>query len=699
MLDLRNDSYKKIAQEADQSRKAKSGAGSVFDTTDGKQGYAGAGVSNIKSGGSVASGGIASAENYIFMQGTTGRPVGQAITEAQTTTKLETSPTTTNEPAQEPGTQRIQISPGVASKLSGKEADPTSKYYVDYRRERTTKSESKPINEIRAAPPSDKFTQTAREFQFKADREKETFRKFGLQTAAFGISAVGGFTKPLRNPVSYFAGMFETGKSLITSPFSTIRSIGNQALTEPAVFTGDMAGQGLFFKGASKASPVTIKKVVDLNLPKDPAKATALVKGEALDAGKSVFNFVESTEKGMTTGYKVEFPLIKGKKSGYNLPQAGSPGSKGSITINSPAYNKFLDQNPLYKQLLETTIEKPAQEVVIYKTEVVKQNGQTIIRDRKIVTQEPAGREIEIVSGGDSPIPQLADDAGSSGDASGLGSDMFKGIGQASTSNGGLGQVSQLLSPKKRVIVIAEPEVIRPFVKTGETSISNSFLPASLTKSSQTSSSSMFPVSKSIGSARQGLGVIQGGKSVTNQFIGQRSNIMTASKGGTLQKQNSASKTIQSLIQSQGQAQSIAQVSSQKQSQVLVSSQKLGLKQLQSTRLIEKMFPPINARNKGSEPAVFSVQLRRFGKWQTLAKGQSLENARSIGYFRARNTLGRSIRFFKGDKPFTDVNLPGFRTGKRNKNIFVERSSYALNTPGELTEIGQSRKKRKNKLF
>lgn len=71
-------------------------------------------------------------------------------------------------------------------------------------------------------------------------------------TAAFGLSAVKGFTTPLFGPVQYAKSTLSFGKSLITSPGSTTLLIGEQISTSPSSFIGESFGQAAFFKTASR---------------------------------------------------------------------------------------------------------------------------------------------------------------------------------------------------------------------------------------------------------------------------------------------------------------------------------------------------------------------------------------------------------------------------------------------------------------
>ena len=92
-----------------------------------------------------------------------------------------------------------------------------------------------------------------------------------------------------------------------------------------------------------------------------------------------------------------------------------------------------------------------------------------------------------------------------------------------------------------------------------------------------------------------------------------------------------------------------------------------------------------------SKRDIFSVELRRFGKFKTIARTSTPQSAIAIGKTSARQTLGASIRVrtptgFLAFRPSEE-----FRLSKKSPNILVQRMATRLSSFGEKREIKQSR--------
>lgn len=88
----------------------------------------------------------------------------------------------------------------------------------------------------------------------------------------------------------------------------------------------------------------------------------------------------------------------------------------------------------------------------------------------------------------------------------------------------------------------------------------------------------------------------------------------------------------------------------------------------------------------GSRRGIFGVQVRRGGVFRNVGTTRTLQGALNLGRSKASTTLARSFRLTGGS--VKGLGLPaGFRRSKREKNVFVEKSKFALNTGSELNEI------------
>lgn len=90
----------------------------------------------------------------------------------------------------------------------------------------------------------------------------------------------------------------------------------------------------------------------------------------------------------------------------------------------------------------------------------------------------------------------------------------------------------------------------------------------------------------------------------------------------------------------------------------------------------------------------YAVELRRFGKFQNVGYGRSLEEANRLGSLQARKTLGATYRIRSGTGFVSTVSAP---TGFYKKgNNFIEQSRLRLNTGSEVGEINFFKRNKKS---
>jgi hypothetical protein len=110
----------------------------------------------------------------------------------------------------------------------------------------------------------------------------------------------------------------------------------------------------------------------------------------------------------------------------------------------------------------------------------------------------------------------------------------------------------------------------------------------------------------------------------------------------------------------------------------------------QNTNTTVFSLPNSRINNKGN----FGVDVRRFGKFKTLAKsGLSKEEAVKLGSGFAKSTLGATYRLTLSGRTIRS-SAPSKQFYTKGVNV-IERSSYRLNRVGEVREINQ-RKNNKN---
>lgn len=117
--------------------------------------------------------------------------------------------------------------------------------------------------------------------------------------------------------------------------------------------------------------------------------------------------------------------------------------------------------------------------------------------------------------------------------------------------------------------------------------------------------------------------------------------------------------------------------------------------------------PPVRTpkpRREESKPGVkFDVEVRRGGVFKRFSlQGLRLEQAATLAQQAVETTAARSFRIFEAgtEKPiagealgkFEKLLRPGrFRRSKKDKDVFVEKSKFAINTAGEKIEISPKR--------
>jgi hypothetical protein len=164
--------------------------------------------------------------------------------------------------------------------------------------------------------------------------------------------------------------------------------------------------------------------------------------------------------------------------------------------------------------------------------------------------------------------------------------------------------------------------------------------------------------------------------SKVNNMIGVKSSL--ASKSGLVQGVSQVQSSKQSQVQSQVQMQ--AQVQSQLSLQKQISVQTQMSKVVKLPELSSGVFGKGERNNYG-------VQVKSKGSFKTLGTGLSLKNAISLGSGRVGQTSARSFRIVSNNQVVKNLNLNNFY----NKGgTLIERSKFAINTPGERSEISYS---------
>jgi len=99
------------------------------------------------------------------------------------------------------------------------------------------------------------------------------------------------------------------------------------------------------------------------------------------------------------------------------------------------------------------------------------------------------------------------------------------------------------------------------------------------------------------------------------------------------------------------------------------------------------------------QKGIFSVQVRRRGKFKTIGKGLGYRQAFQLGKERVGKTLGATFRIRGGPTPKGVGTLlgPTLRVKKGKPRTFVEKERFRLSSPFEISEITGARKKKKRR--
>ena len=576
---------------------------------------------------------------------------------------------------------------------------------------------------INADTNRDSFTEKANQLAFKGFKSG----KVEYQVGAFGVSLLGGFTKPLRNPVGFLKDTFNFYKGAITNPKQTATAVTQQALINPSVFLGDVAGQSLFFKGASKVSPVKVNIVKDTNLG-------GKIKGVQIDYPTI------RTEKvlNLKFGFRSAEP-IKGLRIIDENPSLLSKSTSGRIIVNqnsklipSPSYRRFLltEEGRLYQDFLNIDLEfknmprnpKPtlAQNKPITSSKTGKEinffkqpeepDGFTITpkSDRTIAdTMNEQGRIFNVKTGEfDAPAnkkssSRFLDDADDS---------TSLGIGGSSNSELGKNLFPDLSGRKQKLVVIEAPEFIKvknPLVREESKNLNLNIVGFS-NNNNKIGTLGSYNIN-SVNSKNIIYKTTLKDLNVRNLTENQtkpdnKVNTLLSNKSRTLSIINSKQNI--NLIQSQGISQRLSQNLGQTQVQKQNQMQKQTQVQKQNT-LLKTLLE--NQKNKVFTPKIFlgkrlfNVEVKSKGKFRSVGQGLNLKDAIKLGKDLTGRTASRSFKI----KNQTGKPLKGFKIGGnyyQKGDSFIEKTSSAINTGGEFLAItkqgilANTQKKRK-KLY
>lgn len=113
------------------------------------------------------------------------------------------------------------------------------------------------------------------------------------------------------------------------------------------------------------------------------------------------------------------------------------------------------------------------------------------------------------------------------------------------------------------------------------------------------------------------------------------------------------------------------------------------IKPFKETKVFDFKLPKGSGGSKAK--GLFGVEIRRKGKFFNVGTSKTLGGALELGRSKVSKTLARSFRLTGGSGK--GLALPqGFRKAKKEKNVFVEKSQFALSTSGEKLEIAEFRK-------
>jgi hypothetical protein len=103
---------------------------------------------------------------------------------------------------------------------------------------------------------------------------------------------------------------------------------------------------------------------------------------------------------------------------------------------------------------------------------------------------------------------------------------------------------------------------------------------------------------------------------------------------------------------------------------------------------------PLSIKKTKGKPEVFMAEIRRRGKFVTIGKASTAEQALALGKSAARSTLGASVRV-KGEKGYVQLKANDeFRMGmgKEAGITIVQRAPSRIRSIGEIKEIKIARR-------
>ena len=556
---------------------------------------------------------------------------------------------------------------------------------------------SKSINTVNAVDGGDYFTSKSNELSFKRFRTGKT----EYSIAAFGVSTFGAATRPVRNPVGFVKDTFGFFKSAVTNPVGTAKQVGSQALNSPENFAGEIVGQGLFFKGFSRVSPVKVSVVKDTNL--------GMTKGVVVDYPKiaferSVFLKFGNKETNLGNGITVvnDYPTLLTKNEGLKVSITSEQKS-----FNSPRYKQFLNTETgrLYQDFLNTELEfknlpdaKPVPETpVVSKTgkqinffkQPSEPDGFTISSssDRTIAdSMSEQGRIFNVKTGefeagaSKKSSSRFLDDAEDSSSLGVGGSSSDSILGKSSFNDlSGRKQNQQLF------LVEETTTVVKPFVKESTSAVNFKFLSVDnnvLSSGSNSVKIGSFSNTNNVIGSKSSYDVVS--KPSSSTILGSSTSSFSSGRVGS--SSVLGSKTVSSLGQVQGvnSVQSVKSSQVQKQSQVQKS---LSLqKSLTKSVLVEKTttLKPFSFK-KDSGFGKFGVEVRRGGKFFSVGKGLSFSKAYGKGASVVGNSAAATFRITQRGKPIS-VNSQSSSFYSKGTNV-IEKRSRRIKSRGELSEI------------
>lgn len=112
----------------------------------------------------------------------------------------------------------------------------------------------------------------------------------------------------------------------------------------------------------------------------------------------------------------------------------------------------------------------------------------------------------------------------------------------------------------------------------------------------------------------------------------------------------------------------------------------------------EKNVKPKKRRREEFDQDFFSAEVKVGGKFRRVASGSSFDDVFGVANKKVSNSALASVRFFENGELLTDIpiNSNRYRRSKSQKGVFVEKNEFRIDTPGELSEITFSPKKRRN---